>query len=84
MVSMLASSAVDRGFEFRPSQTKDHKIGIWYFSAKHVNTLSWIVLANWNNSPRVDMSLHLDTLLWFRTNQSLIFLLNAACLAEKV
>jgi hypothetical protein len=47
--------------------------------------LSWIfiVLAHWNNSPRVDMSLHSDTLFWFRPNHSLIFLLNAACLAEK-
>jgi hypothetical protein len=33
--------------------------------------LSWIfiVLAHWNNSPRVDMSLHSDTLFWFRANQ---------------
>ena len=29
------------------------------------------------------MSLHLDTLLWFRTNQSLLFLFNATFLAEK-
>jgi hypothetical protein len=29
------------------------------------------------------MSLHLDTLFWFRANQSFFFLLNAACLAEK-
>ena len=29
------------------------------------------------------MSLHSDTLFWFRANQSLVFLLNAACLAEK-
>ena len=38
------------------------------------NMLSWIfiVLAHWNNSPRVDMSLHSDTLFWFRTNQSLV------------
>jgi hypothetical protein len=36
-----------------------------------------------HNSPRVDMSLHSDTLFWFRANQSLLFLLNAACLAEK-
>jgi hypothetical protein len=43
----------------------------------------FIVLAHWNNSPRVDMSLHSDTLVWFRANQSLLFLLNAACLAEK-
>ena len=35
MVSMLASSAVDRGFKPRSGQTKDGKIGICYFSAKH-------------------------------------------------
>jgi hypothetical protein len=28
IVSVLASSAVDRGFETRPSQNKDYKIGI--------------------------------------------------------
>ena len=33
MVSVLTSSAVDRGFEHRTSQTKDGKIGICYFSA---------------------------------------------------
>ena len=36
-----------------------------------------------DNSPREDMSLHSVTLFWFRANQSLLFLLNAACLAEK-
>ena len=30
----------------------------------------------------VDMSLHSNTLSWFRANQSLLFLLNAACLEE--
>ena len=35
-------------------------------------------------SAQVDMSLHLDTLSWFCTNQSLILLNKAACLiAEK-
>ena len=29
------------------------------------------------------MLLHSDTLFWFRANQSLLFLLNDACLAEK-
>jgi hypothetical protein len=29
------------------------------------------------------MSPHLDTLSWFRAKQSLLFLLSAACLAEK-
>jgi hypothetical protein len=34
-VSVLASSVVDRGFEPRSGQTKDYKIGICCFSAKH-------------------------------------------------
>jgi hypothetical protein len=29
------------------------------------------------------MSLHSDTLFWFRANQTFLFLLNAACLVEK-
>jgi len=41
------------------------------------------VPAHLNNSPQIDMSLQSDTLSWFRTNQSLFFLLNAVCLAEK-
>ena len=35
MVSMLASSAVDRGFEPWSGQIKDYKIAICCFSAKH-------------------------------------------------
>ena len=35
MVSMLASSAVDYGFEPRSGQTKDYKIGICCFTAKY-------------------------------------------------
>jgi hypothetical protein len=35
MVSVLASSVVDRGFDPRSGQTKDYKIGMCYFSAKH-------------------------------------------------
>ena len=42
-----------------------------------------IILAHWNNSPRVDMLRRSDTLSRFRANQSLLFLLFAACLAEK-
>ena len=47
--------------------------------------LEWILIAlvNWYISPRVDMSPHFDILFWFRTNQSLLFILIAACLAEK-
>jgi hypothetical protein len=47
----------------------------------HVNIN--VVLAHWNNSPWIDISLHSDTLFWFRANLSLFLLLNAACLAEK-
>ena len=41
----------------------------------YTNVLSWIfiVLSHWNNSQRVDMSLNLDTLFWFRANQSLSY-----------
>ena len=35
MVSVLAFSAVDHGLEPRSGQTKDYKIGICCFSAKH-------------------------------------------------
>ena len=34
IVSVLASSAVDRGFESRSGQIKDYKIGICCFSTK--------------------------------------------------
>ena len=37
MVSVLVSSAEDRGFEPRSGQTKDYKIGICCFSAKHAS-----------------------------------------------
>ena len=35
MVSVLASSAVERGFELRSGQAKDYAIGICCFSTKH-------------------------------------------------
>jgi hypothetical protein len=36
---------------------------------QHAELDFFIVLAHWNNSPQVDMSLHLDTLFWLRTNR---------------
>jgi hypothetical protein len=46
MVSVLALSAVDRGFEPRSGQTKDYKIGICCTSAKHAslrnNSKDWL------------------------------------------
>jgi hypothetical protein len=46
----------------------------------YTNSASWIfiVVVHWNNS-----LFHLDTLFRFRANQSLLFFLNAARLAEK-
>jgi hypothetical protein len=38
---------------------------------------------HWSNRPRMDMSPHLNTLSWFRSNQSLLLLLNAVCLTGK-
>jgi hypothetical protein len=35
MVSVLTLSAIDRGFEPQSGQTKDYKIGICCFPAKH-------------------------------------------------
>ena len=37
MVSVLASRAVDRGFEPRSGQTEDYKMGMCYFSTKHTS-----------------------------------------------
>ena len=39
MVSVLDSSAVDRGFEPRSGQDKDYSIGMCCFSAKHASLL---------------------------------------------
>jgi hypothetical protein len=46
MVSMLASIAVDRRFEPRPGQTKDYKIDMCCFSAKHA--ASWRKNKDWS------------------------------------
>ena len=35
------------------------------------------------NQQNADISLHSDIIFWFRANQSLLFLINAVCLAEK-
>ena len=40
MVSVLSSSVVDRGFEYQSGQTKDYKIGMCCFSAKHASLRS--------------------------------------------
>ena len=54
-----------------------------HFVFEQHTQLDFFVLTHWNNSLWVDMSLHVHILFWFRVNQSLLFLLNATCLAEK-
>jgi hypothetical protein len=60
MASGLASSAVGRGFETRSGQTKDYKIGICLFSAKHAilrsKSKNWLHRNRINLSERSDMS----------------------------
>ena len=50
----------------------------------YTNTLclNFKVLAHWNNSCRVDISLHSDTISWFRVYLSLLLLLNDASWEE--
>jgi hypothetical protein len=61
MVSMLASSAVDCGFEPRSGQTKDYKIDICCFSGKHAalrrKSKDWLARNQDNVSEWGDMSI---------------------------
>ena len=60
MGSVLASSAVDHGFEPRLGQTKDYKIGICCFPAKHaalrIKSKHWLAWNQNNVSEWSDMS----------------------------
>ena len=62
MVSVLALSAVDRGFEPQSGQTKDYKIGMCCFSAKHAalrrKRKYWLARNQNNVSGWGDMSIH--------------------------
>jgi hypothetical protein len=62
MVSVLTSSWVDGGFEPRSGQTKDYKIGICCFSAKHAalrrKSKDWLARNQNNVSEWSDMSIH--------------------------
>ena len=49
----------------------------------HAELYVYIVLVHWKNFLCVEMSLHSNTLSWFRSNQSLLLLLKVVCLAEK-
>ena len=62
MVSVLASSVVDHGFEPPLGQTIDYKIGFCCFFAKHVavrrKSKDWLARNQDNVSMWVDMSIH--------------------------
>ena len=62
MVSVLVSSAVDRGLEVRSGQTKDYKIGICCFCAKHTalsrKSKNWLIRNQNSMSEWSDMSTH--------------------------
>jgi hypothetical protein len=61
MVSVFASSAVDRGFESRSGQTNDYKIGICCFSIQHAalrrKSKDWFARNQDNVSEWSDMSI---------------------------
>jgi hypothetical protein len=61
MVSELASSAVDRGFEPCSTQPKHYEIGICYFSDKHAvlrrKSKDWLARNKDNVSEWGDMSI---------------------------
>jgi hypothetical protein len=71
MVSVLASSAVDRGFELRSGQTKDYKISICCFSFKHAasrrKSKDWLARNQDNVSEWGDMSIHGLLFQWAST-----------------
>jgi hypothetical protein len=59
---MLTSSVVDRGFDLWSGQTKDYKIGVCCFSAKHAALRSkskdWLAWNQNNVSEWSNMSTH--------------------------
>ena len=62
MVSVLVSSAVDRGFEPRSAETKDYNIGICCFSTKHAalqrKNTDWLDRNQTNVSEWSSMPIH--------------------------
>ena len=61
MVSVLASTAVDHGFNHQSGQTKDYAIGICCLSAKHAalnrKSKDWLARNQNNVSKWSDMSI---------------------------
>jgi hypothetical protein len=67
MVSVLTSSAVDRGFELRSDQTKDYEIGMCCFSTKHATlrrkSKDWLARNQDNVFRRVERHVFLLTVV---------------------
>ena len=72
MVSVLASSAVDRGFVPWSCHTKDYNIGICCFSAKHAalirNNKNWLARNEDNVYEWGDI---IDRGLWFQWSSTI-------------
>ena len=70
-VRVLASSVVDRGLDPRSGQTKDYKIGIYWFSAKHAALMRkneyHLALSKNNVSEWSDMSTRRVLFQWAST-----------------
>ena len=73
MVSVLASSAIDRVFEYRIGQTKDYEIDMWCFSAKYealtIKRKDWLAWNQDNVSEWSDMSIRGLLFQWASTIQ---------------
>ena len=71
MISVLALSVVDSGFEPRSGQAKDYKIGICYFSSKHaawsINSKDWLTRNQDYVSECGDMSIRGLLFQWVST-----------------
>ena len=83
MVSKLPSSALDHGFEPRSGQTKDFKIGICCFSAKHTvlrrKSKYWLAQNQNNVSEWSDMS---TCRLLFQWASTIKIQLGCVCLVQ--
>jgi hypothetical protein len=73
LVSVLASSAVDRGFESQSGQTNDYEIGICCFSAKHTvlrrKNKDWLARNQNNLSEWCEMSINKLLFQWASTTK---------------
>ena len=85
-VSNCCLTANDNFFSYIIARTKYRQWNyddVLFLPNKHVELDLYRASSLKQQSDGRDMLFHLDTLFWFRVNQSLLLLLNAACLLEK-